>query len=660
MDDGFWKMEKLFIFLFPKNERMHRMQNRKEERFGEKKFLSDIIGEKYLNWIIRFKLVSPATKKIFITTPTGSGKSYFILHVFLKQVIHQKKRMLYLVNRKILKEQIENELNYEIERELHKKIGNQLGSLKEWITVMTYQSIETGLKKDLKKTISILSNFDILVCDECHYFYVDSNFNTNTELSFDCLQFCFRGKLQIFLSATMNTMKSYIERYSVPPYASLLDLHEKKEPVQNNQELHEFYEGEADYGYIQLNVFDNNAVLISRIEESVEKDEKWLIFVDSIDAGKRLQKEIQNKNNTLSKEVVFIDASYQKDEETYNQVQFIAENQFSNKKILISTAVMDNGITLKDQELRNLVILADNQETFLQMIGRKRKDDKVTTVYICKRDVSHFKRRRQEVRKVLEFYDKYEPDLKKSLIRYFPENKVFEVKLFYDILYMNWMNNKMKNQSSKEKSYNKENQLWMREGYVECWLRSLEQIRCFQKNFLDDIFSNDTLYKKAKKLCYFVNGVASFNSFSIARYRDLDCFYADMIKRMELDENAFIKEQASWLGKTEAECMDCILKSKEEEKKRYRKILVDSLEEIIGQEMTEEENREWKMKCKDCLSFFYKETKGFSQSQLQGISKNDRPISSRIFNICMEQAEVPYRMRGRGRYIIQRIDRCKK
>ncbi len=42
---------------------------------------------------------------------------------------------------------------------------------------------------------------------------------------------------------------------------------------------------------------------------------------------------------------------------------------------------MDNGISLEDEYLRNIVIMADTKETFIQMLGRKRiknKDRKST------------------------------------------------------------------------------------------------------------------------------------------------------------------------------------------------------------------------------------------------------------------------------------------
>lgn len=60
-----------------------------------------------------------------------------------------------------------------------------------------------------------------------------------------------------------------------------------------------------------------------------------------------------------------------------------------SKKILITTSVMDNGISLEDEYLRNIVIMADTKETFIQMLGRKRikNNNEKLNLYILKRDI---------------------------------------------------------------------------------------------------------------------------------------------------------------------------------------------------------------------------------------------------------------------------------
>lgn len=47
---------------------------------------------------------------MFITAPTGSGKTYFILNTLLPYARERNWNILYLVNRKILKEQLEEDV----------------------------------------------------------------------------------------------------------------------------------------------------------------------------------------------------------------------------------------------------------------------------------------------------------------------------------------------------------------------------------------------------------------------------------------------------------------------------------------------------------------------------------------------------------------------
>ena len=65
--------------------------------------VTDKIGEEYKQW--------SNYNKIFISAPTGSGKTYFILNVLLPFACSQNRKILFLVNRKILKLQLEKEIS---------------------------------------------------------------------------------------------------------------------------------------------------------------------------------------------------------------------------------------------------------------------------------------------------------------------------------------------------------------------------------------------------------------------------------------------------------------------------------------------------------------------------------------------------------------------
>ena len=84
------------------------------------KYISDIVGDEYQEWIKGTNKVNrnPGGNIIFMNAPTGSGKTYFIFNIFLPFCASNGLRILYLVNRRILKDQLEKYLddNYNLPR----------------------------------------------------------------------------------------------------------------------------------------------------------------------------------------------------------------------------------------------------------------------------------------------------------------------------------------------------------------------------------------------------------------------------------------------------------------------------------------------------------------------------------------------------------------
>lgn len=122
-------------------------------------YITDVILNDYEKW-------DPGDK-VFIEAPTGTGKTTFILEVFLMHCKKKNWTVTYLVPRTILKIQLERELA---------KIATK--NLWEWndvlriITIQTYQAIENGYMREI--------DTDFIVCDESHYFLSDSSYNNLT------------------------------------------------------------------------------------------------------------------------------------------------------------------------------------------------------------------------------------------------------------------------------------------------------------------------------------------------------------------------------------------------------------------------------------------------------------------------------------------------
>jgi superfamily II DNA or RNA helicase len=283
--------------------------------------------------------------------------------------------ILYLVNRKILKEQLKSRLASEIQAEWASKYP--WDSLNRYISIRTYQEIEEQLKMGRTQQLDgELSQFGYVVYDECHYFRVDSTFNPATDRAFTYLMNRFDGRIQIFMSATLGDIHLYVDpkilTVTPNPYIRRRRMTRK---------FYYSYEGKTKYDYIQLHQIEGEDEIPALIEEK-QSQEKWLIFVDSVKKGRELQEKIQNNPKLKKDEVIFIDAQYRNDLEGYEQVLELQQKASISKKVVIATSVLDNGVSFQDEDLNNIIIFADTWETFIQMVGRKRKDSKQVNLYI--------------------------------------------------------------------------------------------------------------------------------------------------------------------------------------------------------------------------------------------------------------------------------------
>ncbi|MCI7131060.1 MAG: DEAD/DEAH box helicase family protein [Lachnospiraceae bacterium] len=227
----------------------------------------------------------------FIDAETGCGKTTYILDYVLPFMTKNRKKILYLVNRKILKQQIE--------KELERKDSVQLGNIK----IMTYQALETQIIENQLETwgndqkiqnMHKYSEFDCVICDECHYFLSDSTYNANTYLSFIWIIENFYNRIRVYMSATIAEVELLVRRYNQNYYEKRTNIYRLNR--NSKQELLDINECERrrvecrskrNYGYLHIEKIDDMDDIYDLIKKG--ENEKWLIFVNNISEAKKLK-----------------------------------------------------------------------------------------------------------------------------------------------------------------------------------------------------------------------------------------------------------------------------------------------------------------------------------------------------------------------------------
>ncbi|MFZ2992491.1 MAG: DEAD/DEAH box helicase [Microgenomates group bacterium] len=291
------------------------------------KYISDIIpiGE-IDSWI---------GKKVLISAQTGTGKSYWTKNTLYEWCLRNNKRILILSNRTLLKNQIIEDIREKA----------------DFITVRNYQSIENGILETREDLQYLFSKFDAIVCDEFHYIYADSDFNRNTDLLLDIFETDYPNKIFVFISAT--------------PEMSLFA----------GNKFDFIYTAEKDYSYISSLSFYYKDRTPEAILQNLEHEEKAIYFSSSAAEALALSQSFDD--------AVFICAESNKEFYKYsdqNTEKEIIENQYFSARILCTTKVMENGISICDESVKTIILDFINPITLIQALGRKRilnENDKI-------------------------------------------------------------------------------------------------------------------------------------------------------------------------------------------------------------------------------------------------------------------------------------------
>lgn len=273
-----------------------------------------------------------------VTSPTGSGKSYFVKNVVCDYFTEQGCKVLFLTPRTRLKDKFQMEL-----------------AANSSVTTMTYQAIEAA-QNDPSRS---LGSWDVIICDEAHFFLSDSSFNRQTDLSFSWIMEQMDA-LRVFLTATDFGISRYLQEQQIEFEKYLIPL--KGGEIQS------------------LNFFFNTEHLAAIAKKVIEAGEKAVFFLQSAQAAYGLYR--QFRGNSL-----FLCSQFNKKYAPYMDtaaIRKVIEEERFDCSLLFSTLALDVGVTLKDSNLTTIVVDVADPISVVQCIGRKRSlsDADALTLYV--------------------------------------------------------------------------------------------------------------------------------------------------------------------------------------------------------------------------------------------------------------------------------------
>lgn len=362
------------------------------------KYISEIIGEDFHNW---------TNRKVLLTAHTGAGKTHFIVrkvipYVYSRRNCRNTGKVLILSNRTLLRKQYE------------KAVLNSVDSYSEYsgcCTFMTYQELANKVAS-MVEVKSLFTDYDAIICDEAHYFYADSDFAPEAyKLLYVVLEAGYY-KTMIFLSATMDEVKPFIikawndirSNYRISSdFMNQSDTHSR---IDSNSILIIDHLVEPDYSRLKCFRVGDLKSLATILANDFYKS---LVFIDNKDMAGQLQTFF--KEEGLKSESIAVISS---DNISGKLKSEIVDKMVSDRKlgvkVLITTSVLDNGVSIEDEDVRNVCIITNSKLSFLQMIGRVRFIEGVDSIRLIfidrkatdfERYVSRYNRRVEEIEGML-------------------------------------------------------------------------------------------------------------------------------------------------------------------------------------------------------------------------------------------------------------------
>lgn len=348
---------------------------------SEYRYVNDVLTKPiWTNWF--------SSNRVYISAGTGRGKNTFIKMELLKHIGDAK--VVIFENRESLMQQQIVDIVSEIDPDALKYQNISEDSMVIFgsnnIMLISYQSAALKYALGDRRFFEFCQNARYLVFDEAHYILDDADFNKGINFFVNAfmLQGTFPNATKIFMSGSMEEFYAFSQ--TLQPFTSepndiskekeLLDVRGDEASYTVTRSLMSAVNGchvmsmPTDYSYIIPYKYKELKDICSQIAQTAI-DEKWLIFVKSIEEGMKLQSILQS---ICGGSVCFLDANNKTSDENieiYNQLVY---NSKFDCCVLIATTVIYNGINIKDSSVKHIVVPFTTVSVVKQLIGRKRME----------------------------------------------------------------------------------------------------------------------------------------------------------------------------------------------------------------------------------------------------------------------------------------------
>lgn len=194
--------------------------------------------------------------------------------------------------------------------------------------------------------------------------------------------------------------------------------------------------------------------IVEAISE-IKYDDKFMIFVDTIETGNKIKKDL---HEVLGISVPFHKSKYHPMFDTYDSFQDLIRTSNFDDKGIIATSTLDNGINLKNYNIKHIFIFITDQEEFIQMIGRKRFiSDEEVTIYILNRKCDYYTSKENRLRIVYDTYQQMinlnDSQVANKLLNNY-SNKIFSMFTFFSWNYFPALNNELSSYTRRNFHFN--------------------------------------------------------------------------------------------------------------------------------------------------------------------------------------------------------------